>query len=908
MNRRLPVLSPVCVLLVAVLAASLAAMSKPADATGDAPAQGRIGLVEDFSTAEGWWEWDADQNKIEPRVKLASKDGKLHVQLNRGLLGVKFKWPEEGVRRGSILRKNYGEVDLDKYHYLVVTIESKGSGVFFGINGFDTKCGYTTGTTVVDLKDYDDERIHGTRPVRLEMDLHDNSTELVVEEIKLVSELTAEEASHLIGRGLTIRDENLDPVKNHGLVELLRRAPGGVTDGQEMAVFRDTATGGVVTRLTSCGANDYVAEGPMWSADGAAFKFRTKGRKDLSGLPVYFLGDGRVVSSPPNHWAMWRPGKPAELAVVRREQGREFSVKVWNRDTGETREVATFTVPELGGYTEVKRFTDTGRLVVAFRETPHFYAIDLDKGEVEYHKLSTRLKDAGKSDKARRIHWARCYTYEGRWLDVDTGEEGIGRSYTVGHGCGGNNGSVGSFGPYLKILLDGSIKDPLRPGDDLKIWANWQNNVTTDYGTFTDDNAWIITNGTHGDVANQHVMVPSADTGAVLRLTRYFTKFSWESPTYSRPSPDYTKVVFCDNYGGSVPASLMMVQTRRPDAPTGVKLAGSKLTWDKPKRNAEIAGYHVYASDTSGRDFVRITDEPLSEREFEVQEPKRFYAVTAVEHSGLESGFTQELSAGGAKSFYFEAEEVELTPPARLFFDGRRNGFRVVRINAESPEEKARPGVMEIDVATLPPGKYALWALVQGKGELTDVLRRNTHGATGVLSNKLSGGSTDIHAETYKWVKLADAVDTDPKPEALSLNPSEVLRVDTKLSIMSRHDDLKIDTILLTAAGFEPKTADPRDATAPAAVKNLAATAIADEGHVDLTWDRSEAADVARYDVFVGADPDFVCDNGSVVRSIFKTELTDSGMARGKTLYYKVVAVDARGNRSEPAAVKVEGM
>ena len=172
----------------------------------------RVGLNEDCSSTDGWFEWDSNGKEVSPRVKLESKDGLLHVHLNRGLLAFarKHRWVPEGVYRSSILRKNYGEIDLDKYPYLVVKLREKGSGVFFGVNGFDTKAGFTTGITAVDLRHYGDDRIHGKQTVRLEMDLHDNLTTLVVDEIKLVSRLTEEEKKGFVGRGLTIRHEKLD--------------------------------------------------------------------------------------------------------------------------------------------------------------------------------------------------------------------------------------------------------------------------------------------------------------------------------------------------------------------------------------------------------------------------------------------------------------------------------------------------------------------------------------------------------------------------------------------------------------------------------------------------------------------------------------------------------------------------
>ncbi|HUU42236.1 MAG TPA: hypothetical protein VMX57_00565, partial [Planctomycetota bacterium] len=156
--------------------------------------QGRYGFREECSDTKGWYQWDENRKAMPVELKLRSEDGNLVVPLRRSLLAFAWNkpWVAPGVRRSAILCKEYGEVDLDKYHFLMVRIVEKGSGVFIGINGFDTKLGYTTGLTVIDLADYD-EIAKGRRNVRIELDLHENSTTFILDEIALVSELTDEE-------------------------------------------------------------------------------------------------------------------------------------------------------------------------------------------------------------------------------------------------------------------------------------------------------------------------------------------------------------------------------------------------------------------------------------------------------------------------------------------------------------------------------------------------------------------------------------------------------------------------------------------------------------------------------------------------------------------------------------------
>ncbi|RPI62938.1 MAG: hypothetical protein EHM48_03280, partial [Planctomycetaceae bacterium] len=279
-------------------------------------AEDRVGMIEDCSSADGWYEWgNGGKDKIPPRAKMESKDGLLSIQTNRGLLFAlnRYKWPIEGVVESSSINKDYPEVDLDKYHYLVLKIKAKGSGAQLTINGLGTKLGYTTGITAIDLKDYNEKSVKGNQKIHLRINLHDNLTTLVLDEIKLVSELTDEEKKGFIDAGLTIRDEKLTFKNFHGLAALKLRQDVALPapTGEEMAIFRDSATGAITTRLTACTGDTYPGEGDIWSADGAAIKFSTK--QKIEGTPVFYIGEDKLVFTPKGGLALWSNVEPSKL-------------------------------------------------------------------------------------------------------------------------------------------------------------------------------------------------------------------------------------------------------------------------------------------------------------------------------------------------------------------------------------------------------------------------------------------------------------------------------------------------------------------------------------------------------------------------------------------------------------------
>ncbi|MBK6281529.1 MAG: hypothetical protein IPF54_01615 [Draconibacterium sp.] len=116
------------------------------------------GLHDDFSITDGWMEVNPRGDTILPALKLESKDGALIIHHKFRTLeeaSENFAWIESTIDTSTNLRKNYGLVDLDRYHFVVLNVKEKGSSSYFDINGFTTKLAYTTGVTVIDLKDYE---------------------------------------------------------------------------------------------------------------------------------------------------------------------------------------------------------------------------------------------------------------------------------------------------------------------------------------------------------------------------------------------------------------------------------------------------------------------------------------------------------------------------------------------------------------------------------------------------------------------------------------------------------------------------------------------------------------------------------------------------------------------------------
>jgi fibronectin type 3 domain-containing protein len=96
-----------------------------------------------------------------------------------------------------------------------------------------------------------------------------------------------------------------------------------------------------------------------------------------------------------------------------------------------------------------------------------------------------------------------------------------------------------------------------------------------------------------------------------------------------------------------------MAPPERPKALTVVPGVGRIfLTWNE-NRERDLAGYNVYRSVKSGRDYERLTDKLINRTTFSDVTVKPgvmyYYTVTAVDQSGNESRMSKEHKAYAEK-------------------------------------------------------------------------------------------------------------------------------------------------------------------------------------------------------------------------------------------------------------------
>ena len=694
--------------------------------------------------------------------------------------------------------------------------------------------------------------------------------------------MTPEEKKGLIGEGLAIREEKQTAHPYHRLEALNARAGRPVRlggEGSEWCVYRDVGTGAEVWKMTDMPTNEWQ---PQFNCDGSAFTIRERGGggfhvfdwQDRSfklmegGLsdarPRFSTTEPDVIIMAENEWLRRRPAPSLRRLTLHR----------CNFRTGEKTKMAQFETSASWRVQELYSSPDSSRLAFGFRETPTVFLIDPEIPQFEKRcreiTLPTRLKGVRLANNDTELQWNNCYTYQ-RWLmDLKTGKVFHGNAPCAGgHAAGGPHWTIGPYGQLMKLL----VKNGLHPqteatADDTRIFANYKTPVVTDYGFISANGKWMVTNGTRGDVQGQHLMIPIADPGTVLRVCHYNTsRNDWCTNTYSSTSPDATKLAWVSDQLGN--GDIYIAITGRPAAPRELKALRQangdvKLSWQAPSGTREIGGYRIYRSRASGWGFEAMNGTPVTATGYTDRGAAQaagqvfFYVVAAVEPCGLEGTFSNEAAVDATpqttRKFYLEAEDCQIAPPLRLVLDGSASGSRYVRYHRASPDEPDR-GTLKYQLK-LPPGNLALWTRCRNENK---------------------------DQREWYWVRLA----ADPR----------------KGSIEMSADGPSIDRIAVSNdAEFNPDSSDAATPT-PGPVTGLA-VADATPQSVTLRWNASPVRNIARYDVHVGGRADKL-GNETIIGSTTETTFKDWGLRPGTAYTYHVVAVDSRGRDAKPVSLKV---
>ncbi len=362
---------------------------------------------------------------------------------------------------------------------------------------------------------------------------------------------------------------------------------------------------------------------------------------------------------------------------------------------------------------------------------------------------------------------------------------------------------------------------------------------------------------------------------------------------FSMLSPDATKIHYGSSMTGRFRNYIAVMAKPRPPKTISWQAEDDAvmLQWQPSTYHRETRGYLVHRADQSGGPYRQLTAQPVDAtnwRDTTIQPGEAyFYVVSAVEHSGLESRYSEEAARAGVRlpdrldtpvTVYAEPEDAirdlptGALPGLAMGVDRHSaSDWYYLYRHPEAAEGEARLPV------TLPvAGSYHLWARVRcqgsqpGRWTITAGDRTFTFG-------------TD--AAQWTWVR-ADQPPLD--------HPAGRIELGLMTSDASAHLDL---LCLTTDDAFVPSGPRPQNTQSPPAVEGLVVDNV--QPRVNrLHWQPSTSDGLAHYHVYAARQPLMAPEQRWRIGSPTEAELIDWGLQADTEYHYAVTAVDRQGNES----------
>jgi len=360
---------------------------------------------------------------------------------------------------------------------------------------------------------------------------------------------------------------------------------------------------------------------------------------------------------------------------------------------------------------------------------------------------------------------------------------------------------------------------------------------------------------------------------------------------------------------------------RYPEPPLRLRKDAAALVWEKPRRHAEIQGFRLYRSSESGRGYERVGGGLLTGTRYELPPGARgFYVLTSVEYSGLESrAFSNEARVGGNGVFrhFHRPAAGRIGKPMVPFFEpaATGDGYAVAITDPDLVyKQRLSEGLggsvtMPVDIPEA--GPVRILARVRGMSAMERVSYTTGwppagEAARGTFTIRIDGkqaGTIPIEGFSWRWV-------------ALDGGAVELAAGTVELEVATQDAGIAIDQICVTNdRAFAPRSrgqAPEELAAVPEGLRRVpptreheqAASASSKELRrpVKLVWNPVAAPQgVSHYNVYRSETEAFPAEAETLLGSPTGPQFDDAVEA-GRTVYYRVRAVDAWGNRSSPSA------
>lgn len=407
---------------------------------------------------------------------------------------------------------------------------------------------------------------------------------------------------------------------------------------------------------------------------------------------------------------------------------------------------------------------------------------------------------------------------------------------------------------------------------------------------------WAFRSFTRPENANLIYQAFSDGTWQPVFNTNHRFNTYYAGGDFSMQSPDMTKIHTASSMTGMFRNYVAVMARPRPPRNVQWTAQGDaiELAWEPPAFSRETRGYLVYRSERSGDDYELLTPEPVREtnwRDEDLQPGQDYYyVVSSLEHSGLESGYSQEAARAGIElpssldaplTIYVEAEEsirdldADDRPDLAMGRDAR-DASDLYYIYRHPDVDR---GTADLRLRVPDEKRYHVWARVRSDEAQRARWRLD-------LANETLIAESD--AAQWTWVRAG----------SVQMSAGEAT-----VNVSAGDRGAALDLICLTsAAGVEPDGPRPEHTDPPAPPTALAAENVRERVN-RLTWEPADDPTISHYNVYAATDPLEQLAQEHRIASPTEPELIDWGLKAETRYYYAVTAVDRRRNESEPVLV-----
>ena len=374
--------------------------------------------------------------------------------------------------------------------------------------------------------------------------------------------------------------------------------------------------------------------------------------------------------------------------------------------------------------------------------------------------------------------------------------------------------------------------------------------------------------------------------------------------------------------GNSNQASATPTDTTPPAAPTGLSASAGNQTvsldWNN-NSEADINGYNIYRSTTSGGTYTRLNGTLLSSSNYTDNSASNgttyYYVVTAVDKSSNESANSGEVSATPIPStiYTFAGLNAANTNYNAYACDVDVFPFAGNSANRNSQVEATDAQYVNIatdnttEWATVDPGssdEILLWVEMKINESPATISRIDLTfdgytGGTAAATHRIFVLTADANwALDASWTQVGTNQSISPGTYAtmtrsITSGFSSYINANGKITWAvyetTSSESMHVNYLTMTVAGTIT------DTTPPAAPTGLTATA--GNQVVTLDWNNNGESDLAGYNVYRSTTQGsgYAKQNSSL---LIDSAYSDPNVSNGTTYYYVVTAVDAGSNQS----------